>query len=159
MDFASAQNFLFGNNSDTGINVINPSNSGIGITTPLSTLVAAANKPNNKKKSPPAFKCSTYPQMQEVKTEPNVIVESARPSGGYSFLKDTKPPSKPFFSPFIHQSGSGKQFDPKSIDFSALQLPNTPPKTSRNKKTFGKPTSSSMCGMASSTMVSNQQRQ
>ena len=64
---------------------------------------------------------------------------------------ESKTPQRPIFSPFIQQPGG--TFDPKAIDFSALQLPNTPPKTPRNKKNnLHKATSSasSLSSLASS---------
>ena len=130
MEYTNPQSYLSFASTDPPLNTINPTNS--GITTPLSTLVAAAGK-TNKKKSP-TIKNFPYLQMPESKHESSVMQHSP---GVYNFVNDPpKAPPKPLFSQFIQQPGG--QFDPKSIDFSALQLPNTPPKTSRNKKNIHK---------------------
>ena len=122
--------------------------------TPLSTLVAAAGKTTtNKKKSSPTSKNFPYLQAHESKQQQELNAGQNTGSSIHHSLGagESKTPQRPIFSPFIQQPGG--TFDPKAIDFSALQLPNTPPKTSRNKKhNLHKATSSasSLSSLASS---------
>ena len=149
MEYTNPQNYLSFASTDPPLNAMNPRNEHSGITTPLSTLVGAARKEKHNKKSPT---CKNFPylRMQEGKQD------NSQPSGVYSLLNESKIPQRPLFSQFLQQPGG--QFDPKSIDFSALQLPNTPPKTSRNKKNLHKTTSSTPMSLTSSVIAHNQQR-
>ena len=135
LEFPNAQSYLSFASTDPPLSAINPTNS--GITTPLSTLVAVAGKTSNKKRSPTP-KNFPYLHFHEPKQETNNGIHQ---TGSYSHINEPKTPQRQIYTPFIQQPGG--TFDPKSIDFSALQLPNTPPKTSRNKKNLHKTTSSS----------------
>ena len=144
LEFPNAQSYLSFASTDPPLSAINPANS--GITAPLSKLVAASVKTTQKKKSPTS-KNFPYLQMPEMKHE---IIQ---PSGSYNSMSEPKHPQRQMFSPFIQQPGG--TFDPKSIDFSTLQLPNTPPKTSRNKKLLHKVTSSTPMSRTSSSLSMN----
>ena len=153
LDFPNAQSYLSFASTDPPFSGINATKT--GITTPLSTLVAAAGKTTtNKKKSSPTSKNFPYLQAHESKQQQDNL--NTGQNTGSSIHHgvgpgESKTPQRPIFSPFIQQPGG--TFDPKSIDFSALQLPNTPPKTSRNKKhNLHKATSSasSLSSLASS---------
>jgi hypothetical protein len=143
LEFPNAQSYLSFASNDPPLNSINPTNS--GLTTPLSTLVTVAGKTNSKKKNTTS-KNFSYLQLQEAKQEPGI-----QQSSSYNHMNESKTPQRQLFSPFIQQPGG--TFDPKSIDFSALQLPNTPPKTARNKKNLHKSTSSTPMSLTSSAFV------
>lgn len=152
LEFPNAQSYLTFASTDPPLSAINPTNS--GITTPLSTLVAVAGKTSNKKRSP-TTKNFPYLHFHEAKQETNTGIHQ---SGSYNQMNDPKTPQRQIYSPFIQQPGG--TFDPKSIDFSALQLPNTPPKSSRNKKNLLKTTSSSSpMSLASASIVHTQMHQ
>ena len=142
------QNILsFANQGEMSVGNVsnNPTNS--GISTPLSTLVAAAGKSNIKKRNGTMLK--RFASVKEVKQEPGLNLQHNM----HNFQKEPNPMPKPQLIQLIQQSGG--QFDPKSIDFSALQLPNTPPKTSRHKKSFTKSTSSIVMTCGTSTISMN----
>ena len=152
LDFPNAQSYLSFAGTDSSFSGINATKT--GITTPLSTLVAAAGKTTtNKKKSSPTSKNFPYLQAHESKQQQEINAGQNTGSSIHQSVGagESKTPQRPIFSPFIQQPGG--TFDPKAIDFSALQLPNTPPKTSRNKKhNLHKATSSasSLSSLASS---------
>ena len=149
LDFPNAQSYLSFASIDPSISATKT-----GITTPLSTLVAAAGKTTtNKKKSSPTSKNFPYLQAHESKQQQELNAGHNTGSSIHHSVGagESKTSQRPIFSPFIQQPGG--TFDPKAIDFSALQLPNTPPKTSRNKKhNLHKATSSasSLSSLASS---------
>ena len=153
LEFPNAQSYLSFASNDPPLSAINSTSSGTGITTPLSTLVAVAGKTTSKKRSPTS-KSYPYLHFHESKQETNNGIHQ---TVSYNHLSEQKTPQRQIYSPFIQQPGG--TFDPKSIDFSALQLPNTPPKTSRNKKNLHKTTSSSPLSLASSSIVQTQLQQ